>query len=494
LKTASDDASTLASAREYSERADLPDGESTASTGIDDTEFDFDFEIINTAAYRKVFNVVRRMISGKRVEIQELQLPILPEIPQTDPLLPFHTMSSMTEVPADQGYKFTFSPTTTLSQNLRSEHMSSDNFIDSESGIDASQQKHPHFETQKIETQNHPKPPREGRIVQFGDYVLGQTLGKGQKSKVKLAWKRGDTHRVVVKLVRCKEDPMLLPKIYREASILRDLAHPNVVRLHEMIETEKHLAFVLDHASGGELEAYIATHRYLKDNVARRLFAQVVSGIGYLHRKGILHLALSCKKVLLDSNRNAVVTGFSHANTFNPQDELSAEEEFSISNESFVHEHRLDRQNEYGHMRGDLMLDRLEQPYYSAPEGTLFHSYAGRKADVWSCGIILVSAHWTLSACTNVIKYFMLAGYLPFADDPANPEGDNAQLRISYILTIPLVFPEYVTPHARDLLRRVLVPRAERRADLFEIARHSWLAEYHHVFSHILPNSGESSG
>lgn len=48
-----------------------------------------------------------------------------------------------------------------------------------------------------------------------------------------------------------------------------------------------------------------------------------------------------------------------------------------------------------------------------------------------------------------------------------------------------MTFPEYVTPHARDLLRRILVPDPRKRADLFEVARHSWLSEYHHVVSHI---------
>jgi protein-serine/threonine kinase len=79
----------------------------------------------------------------------------------------------------------------------------------------------------------------------------------------------------------------------------------------------------------------------------------------------------------------------------------------------------------------------------------------------------------------------MLAGYLPFDDDPANPEGDNINLLYKYITTTPLTFPEYVTPHARDLLRRILVPDPRKRADLFEVARHSWLSEYSHVVSHI---------
>lgn len=52
-------------------------------------------------------------------------------------------------------------------------------------------------------------------------------------------------------------------------------------------------------------------------------------------------------------------------------------------------------------------------------------------------------------------------------------------------MSTPLTFPEYVSPHARDLLRRILVPEPHRRADLFEVARHSWLSEYAHVVGFI---------
>lgn len=85
----------------------------------------------------------------------------------------------------------------------------------------------------------------------------------------------------------------------------------------------------------------------------------------------------------------------------------------------------------------------------------------------------------------SYVQYAMLAGYLPFDDDPANPDGDNINLLYKYIVTTSLTFPEYVTPHARDLLRRILVPDPRKRADLFEVARHSWLSEYSHIVSHI---------
>jgi protein-serine/threonine kinase len=42
-----------------------------------------------------------------------------------------------------------------------------------------------------------------------------------------------------------------------------------------------------------------------------------------------------------------------------------------------------------------------------------------------------------------------------------------------------------VTPHARDLLRRILVPDPRRRADLFEVARHSWLSPFADIVSKV---------
>jgi serine/threonine protein kinase len=58
-------------------------------------------------------------------------------------------------------------------------------------------------------------------------------------------------------------NPTRLAKIYREIAILREISHPNIVRLHEMVETEKHIGIILEYASGGELFDYILNHRYV---------------------------------------------------------------------------------------------------------------------------------------------------------------------------------------------------------------------------------------
>ncbi|KAI0601575.1 hypothetical protein F4775DRAFT_403203 [Biscogniauxia sp. FL1348] len=316
----------------------------------------------------------------------------------------------------------------------------------------------------------------------FGEYYLGNTIGEGEFGKVKLGWKQDGGVQVAIKLIRrdsVGNNPSRLAKIYREVSILRGISHPNIVRLHEMSETERHIGIVLEYASGGELFDYILNHRYLKDHAARRLFAQLVSGVGYLHKKGIVHRDLKLENLLLDRNRNIIITDFGFANTFDPVDELTEEEECGLSDRDFVKRTGLDRTKPNGMRRGDLMQTSCGSPCYAAPELVVSDSlYTGRKVDVWSCGVIL---------------YAMLAGYLPFDDDPANPEGDNINLLYKYIVNTPLTFPEYVTPHARDLLRRILVPSPRKRADLFEVARHSWLSEYAHVVELITSTTTTTS-
>ncbi|KAF3938120.1 hypothetical protein ABW19_dt0208173 [Dactylella cylindrospora] len=305
--------------------------------------------------------------------------------------------------------------------------------------------------------------------TRFGNYILGQTLGEGEFGKVKLGWRKDGGVQVAIKLIRrdtLAPHPNRLSKIYREISILRTLSHPNIVKLFEMIENERHIGIILEYASGGELFDYILTHRYLKDPPACRLFAQLVSGVGYLHKMGIVHRDLKLENLLLDRNRNIIITDFGFANVFDPLDDIS-EYEDRLDDPNVLKELERGVGEDGRGRRGDLMATSCGSPCYAAPELVVSDGvYTGRKVDVWSCGVIL---------------YAMLAGYLPFDDDPANPEGDNINLLYKYIVSTPLTFPEYVTPHARDLLRRILVPDPRKRADLFEVARHSWLSPFANV-------------
>lgn len=311
------------------------------------------------------------------------------------------------------------------------------------------------------------------RDTRLGHYILGQTLGEGEFGKVKLGWKQGSSTQVAVKIIRKEKlnDKTRLDKVNREVRILQGLDHPNIVRLHEMVETDRTMGIVLEYAPCGELFNYILNQRYLKDNHAKRLFAQLVSAVGYLHKKGIIHRDLKLENLLLDRNYNIIVTDFGFANRFDPTDHLDNYILENLQNKKFVAKKGLADLDDRNMRRGDLMATSCGSPCYAAPELVISDGlYTGRKVDVWSVGVIL---------------YAMLAGYLPYDDDPRNPDGDNINLLYSYISETELKFPDYVTPHARDLLKRILKPLPLERADLFEVARHSWLVGYESVVEAI---------
>ncbi|KAG0253605.1 hypothetical protein BG011_006255 [Mortierella polycephala] len=191
--------------------------------------------------------------------------------------------------------------------------------------------------------------------------------------------------------------------------------------------------------AGGELFDHILANRYLRERDACRLFAQLMSGVHYLHSKKIVHRDLKLENLLLDRNRNVIITDFGFANQFDSSTR-------------------------------DLMSTSCGSPCYAAPELVICDGmYVGSGVDIWSCGVIL---------------YAMLAGYLPFDDDPSNPDGDNINQLYNYILATTLVFPDYISADARDLLRMMLVPDPTKRCNMTRIMAHRWLRPYASTFQY----------
>ncbi|KAI9278895.1 kinase-like domain-containing protein [Phascolomyces articulosus] len=277
----------------------------------------------------------------------------------------------------------------------------------------------------------------QARQIKLGPYLLLQTLGEGEFGKVKLGIHTETGQEFAIKLIRKETvgfSASRLSKVEREIHALRTLKHPYIVKLFNVIETERYIGIILEYASGGELFEYILAHRCLKEKDAQRLFAQLISSVQYMHRKRIVHRDLKLENLLLDRNRNIVVTDFGFAN--NKQD--------------------------------GLMATSCGSPCYAAPELVVNEGmYAGSAVDIWSCGVIL---------------YAMLCGYLPFDDDPCNPDSNNINQLYRYILSTPPTFPKHVTQDAQDLLRHILVANPEKRITLDEIQQHPWLKQYYTLF------------
>ncbi|XP_045672838.1 serine/threonine-protein kinase MARK1 isoform X4 [Phyllostomus hastatus] len=124
----------------------------------------------------------------------------------------------------------------------------------------------------------------------IGNYRLQKTIGKGNFAKVKLARHVLTGREVAVKIIdKTQLNPTSLQKLFREVRIMKILNHPNIVKLFEVIETEKTLYLVMEYASGGEVFDYLVAHGRMKEKEARAKFRQIVSAVQYCHQKCIVH-------------------------------------------------------------------------------------------------------------------------------------------------------------------------------------------------------------
>ena len=140
-------------------------------------------------------------------------------------------------------------------------------------------------------TRRNPEEPTVGR------YKLLKTIGKGNFAKVKLAKHLPTGREVAIKIIdKTQLNHSSLQKLFREVRIMKMLDHPNIVKLYQVIDTEKTLYLVMEYASGGEVFDYLVAHGRMKEKEARAKFRQIVSAVQYCHQKRIIHRDLKVRK------------------------------------------------------------------------------------------------------------------------------------------------------------------------------------------------------
>ena len=260
--------------------------------------------------------------------------------------------------------------------------------------------------------------------TRFGRYEYVKMIGSGAFSIVALV-----RHRGTLKLYACKicSRQILLEnnsfdRFEQEVRTLQMLKHPNLVSLEDVVFDENLIYLIMEYCSNGELFKYIVDQGKMDENLARRIFIQVIKGLQYVHSKDIAHRDIKPENILLDDDLNAKIADFGlcHATS------------------------------------GKLLLKTpCGSPYYAPPEVIMNEEYDGKLSDIWSVGVVL---------------FTMVTGSLPWRET-------NQTALFSQIGKAEYSVPRYVSKNCSDLIYSLMKLNPTERLTINEIMDHPWLKE-----------------
>ncbi|VDP32560.1 unnamed protein product [Soboliphyme baturini] len=150
---------------------------------------------------------------------------------------------------------------------------------------------------------------------------------------------------------------------------------------------------ILEHVSGGELFDYLVRKGRLPPKEARRFFRQILSALDYCHAHNICHRDLKPENLLLDDRSNIKIADFGMASL---------------------------------QVEGALLETSCGSPHYACPEVIKGEKYDGKKADVWSCGVIL----YALLVLSEIFRHPWVVGNSKFEPEQELPMAQLVQTHV----------------------------------------------------------------
>lgn len=158
-------------------------------------------------------------------------------------------------------------------------------------------------------------------------YVLGQLLGKGGMSDVFAAKDQSNGKNIAIKILTgdFREHPHAPIVLEREANKTRQLAHPNIVEVHEFGVEDGLVFFTMERLEGSTLKAVLkkSADKPLMYKQALTIIQQLALGLAHAHSKGIVHCDLKPANIFLTHDNQVKVFDFGISRAIN--DKLGAD-------------------------------------------------------------------------------------------------------------------------------------------------------------------------
>ncbi|XP_049279547.1 ovarian-specific serine/threonine-protein kinase Lok isoform X1 [Anopheles funestus] len=223
-------------------------------------------------------------------------------------------------------------------------------------------------------------------------------------------------------------DPL---RVMNEVNIMKNLDHPCVIKMHDIVDKPDSVYMVLEYMKGGDLLSRIIDNKYLPEKTAKLFFLQMCHAVKYLHEQGITHRDLKPDNILLEDENEYTLLKVS---------------DFGLS--KFVR-------------KNSVMRTICGTPLYVAPEvlQTGGRGSYTRKVDIWSLGVVL---------------FTMLSGTLPFSDDYGSPAVE--QIKRANFQMRHTVWKK-VSPLAKKLIYEILSVNPNSRPTIEQLLRSTWLRD-----------------
>lgn len=271
----------------------------------------------------------------------------------------------------------------------------------------------------------------EDPLVDHPRYQTIKILGEGAYGFVVRAKDKERNEEVAIKFL--SRGPAISKRVDREVLNHNRLIHPHVIEFKQLFLTDCYLAIVMEYAVGGNLREFIREKRGISEDMARWFFQQIIIGLDYIHQNGVSNRDIKLENTLLDDNPWPLVKICDFG--------LCKREDVDSDPHSIV-----------------------GSPQYLAPEiisrnDPQTEAYDGKKADIWSCGVLL---------------YAMLVRRYPF-DRPDEEGARHTEAIHERIIRTDYQIPRgSMSNECADLIRRILVFHPKMRPDISEIQQHRW--------------------
>lgn len=273
--------------------------------------------------------------------------------------------------------------------------------------------------------------------------ISAEPLGEGAFGVVYLGTERDTNIKRAVKVIE-REKIKNFQRFYNEVNSLKTLDHPHIIKLFEVYEDDNNVYLVQELCQGGELFDFIVESEFLTEDIAAKVFYQIMQSIMYWHKNRIAHRDLKPENFMLKSKDGEICVKLI---------------DFGLSCSFMVY-------GATGKEKLKRMTTKAGTLFFMAPE-VLTMNYSN-KCDVWSAGVIL---------------YIMLWGYPPFAS-----EDDNETMQLINQGEVEFDDDAWwdISDEAKDLIVKIF-QEEQSRLSAKKVLTHPWVQNRIHSEGEVNP-------